>query len=127
MIKAGTATLFFFLLGTLFAYGENLYVVDGDTFTLDGETIRILNIDAPELRESKCDAELRLGLVAKHRLSQLLKGGEINLLRGDGNRITDRYGRTLARVRVEGADVGEVLVSERLARPWTGKRRGWCS
>ncbi|MEO1905391.1 MAG: hypothetical protein ABGX08_00005, partial [Citromicrobium sp.] len=39
---------------------------------------------------------------------------------------TDRYGRTLARLTVDGRDVGTVLVSMGLARPWRGRREGWC-
>ena len=31
---------------------------------------------------------------------------------------TDRYGRTLARITVNGQDAGEYLVSLGLARPW---------
>jgi endonuclease YncB( thermonuclease family) len=38
-----------------------LRAIDGDTVEVDGETIRILNIDAPEIRHAQCDAERRLG------------------------------------------------------------------
>lgn len=100
--------------------------VDGDTITAGDETIRILNIDAPETRHAKCDAERRLGHVAKRRLQELLEEGEIVITRGDGNRMTDRYGRTLARVSAHGDDVGDRLVAEDLARPWEGKRQPWC-
>ncbi len=101
-------------------------VVDGDTVVIDRETIRILNIDTPEIRDAKCDAERRLGLIAKRRLSELLAGGSIDIRRGDGNRMTDRYGRTLAVISVRGSDVGEKLIADGLARPWKGKRQPWC-
>ncbi len=40
--------------------------------------------------------------------------------------LKDRYGRTLATVSVDGQDVGEILIAEGLARPWTGHRQPWC-
>ena len=99
-------------------------VIDGDTFRLGPETIRIENIDTPEMgRGAKCDAEANLATLAKARLSALLKGSE-------GLKITrlklDRYGRTLALVSVRGGDVGVALISEHLAVPWGGRRHSWC-
>lgn len=101
-------------------------VIDGDTVVIDGETIRILNIDTPEIRHAQCDAELRLGRVAKRRLEELLAGGEPVLTRGDHGRVIDKYGRTLAAIVVNGDDVGGILVREGIARRWTGKRQPWC-
>lgn len=111
----------FVLALTLFA------VLDGDTVVLRGETIRIANIDVPETRQAKCDAELRLGLVAKRRLKQLLGSGAIFVHPGDplDGRTHDRYGRLLATITVDGRDVGEILVAEGW-RPWTGQRKPWC-
>lgn len=62
--------------------------IDGDTLTAGEETIRILNIDAPETRDAKCDAERRLGHVAKRRLQEFLDEGGIVITRGDGDRMT---------------------------------------
>jgi micrococcal nuclease len=101
--------------------------IDGDTIEIDGETIRILNIDTPEIRHAQCDAERRLGEVAKSRVRQLLASGAISIRRGDGGRMTDKYGRTLAVVDVDGIDLGKQLIAEGLARPWTGKRQPWCN
>ncbi len=101
-------------------------VIDGDTIEVNGETIRILNIDTPEIRHAQCDAERRLGQIAKQRVANLLAAGTINILRGDRGRLKDKYGRTLAVVGIDGVDLGELLIAEGLARPWTGKRRPWC-
>lgn len=103
-----------------------LFAIDGDTIVVQGEHIRILNIDAPEIGHPKCDAELRLGLVAKRRMQALIEGGVVTLERGDNGRMTDRYGRSLARVLVDGKDAGEMLISEGLARRWDGARHPWC-
>lgn len=108
------------------ADAAGLRVIDGDTVVVSDETIRILNIDTPEIRHAQCDAERRLGLVAKKRLEELLLAGEIEITRGDGKRMTDKYGRTLAVLSVEGDDIGEELIGEGLARPWKGKREPWC-
>ncbi|MGN7773215.1 thermonuclease family protein [Phyllobacterium sp. 22552] len=107
---------------------QSLYVIDGDTIRLNGETIRIANIDAPETRQAKCDAEYKQGLEAKFVLSALLKAGDFTVQRGDpkSGRLIDKYGRTLATIFANGKDVGRLLVKMRLVRPWTGKRRGWC-
>ncbi len=100
--------------------------IDGDTIVVDGEHIRILNIDTPEIKHARCDAERRLGKVAKVRVEGLLASGRLTIARGDGDRMTDKYGRTLGRVAVDGVDVGETLIAEGLARRWDGARHPWC-
>ncbi|TXH44477.1 MAG: thermonuclease family protein [Desulfurellales bacterium] len=99
-------------------------VIDGDTFVLAGESVRIADIDAPELFSPKCDAEKRLARLAKSRLAQLLGNGAGILLERQAK--PDRYGRTLATVLVNGAPIGSALISEGLAAPWNGKRHSWC-
>lgn len=92
--------------------------IDGDTVTIRGETIRIANIDAPEIGQAKCDAEHRLAMVAKRRLQDLLSSGRIEVHVGgpESGRKVDRYNRTLATITVDGQDVGDILVAEGLAR-----------
>lgn len=116
------AILSLFMLGAVFA------AVDGDTVTHEGERIRIANIDAPEIHHAQCDAEKRLGLVAKRRIAELLASGEAIVHRGDPEtgRKKDRYGRILATIEVGGRDVGKIMIAEGLARPWAGRRQPWC-
>lgn len=104
-------------------------VTDGDSVRIDGVAHRIANIDAPELRHAQCDAERRLALVAKRRLTELLASGRIEVTVGDPHtgRTFDRFNRILATITVDGRDVGKTLVAEDLARPWEGKRRSWCT
>ncbi|MGJ7043780.1 endonuclease YncB(thermonuclease family) [Shinella sp. BE166] len=97
---------------------------DGDTFRVGsrgGESVRIFNIDAPEI-EGKCRFESDLAQQSKQRLASILEGGKVEIQRQD----TDRYGRTLAAVRVNGRDAGDMLVAEGLARTWSGRREPWC-
>lgn len=101
-------------------------VVDGDTFWMDGEKIRIADIDTPETHPSRCAEEARLGTAATDRLQALLNAGafELTPIRRD----TDRYGRKLRIVERDGRSIGDVLVSEGLARPYAGgPRASWCA
>ncbi|TCD04353.1 thermonuclease family protein [Erythrobacteraceae bacterium CFH 75059] len=96
-------------------------VHDGDSIVWQRERIRLENIDTPEL-DGRCAAERRRAVAARDRLVELLRSGR-PVIRRTG---TDRHGRTLARVSVNGRDVGTVLVREGHARPWEGRRRPWC-
>jgi endonuclease YncB( thermonuclease family) len=99
-------------------------VVDGDKFWLDGVKIRVADIDAPELTPPRCEAERARGESAKYRLQELLNAGAFSLL--SGVKDEDRYGRKLRTVTRNGRSIGDVLVSEGLARRWDGARHPWC-
>ena len=99
-------------------------VIDGDTFRLAGETIRIADIDTPEVFSFGCAAEKALGDRATTRLGSLLNAGAFSLRSID--RDTDQYGRKLRIVVRDGASLGDTLVAEGLARRWDGARRPWC-
>lgn len=111
------------LLAALLAITVDLRIIDGDTFVWHGETVRIANIDAPELHGAKCEYELTLAIKATARLSTLLTAQPFELVR---LKRRDRYGRTLATVVVGEVDIGAQLVHEGLARPWRGRRYPWC-
>ena len=90
-------------------------VTDGDTFRLcDGDKVRLVAasgpIDAPETsyRPGRWN-DKALARQAQQRLKQLVEGGVLDC---DGS---DRYQRRLCRVTVNGKDVGDQLVAERLA------------
>ncbi|NNC72308.1 MAG: hypothetical protein HKN78_05465 [Sphingomonadaceae bacterium] len=91
---------------------------------MDGQKIRLLDIDTPEISRPRCAAEDRLGQAAKYRLHTLLNAGAVTL-ESEG-RDRDRYGRLLRRVYVDGSSVGDILIGEGLARPYDGGRRSWC-
>lgn len=99
-------------------------VVDGDTFWLEGTKIRIADIDTPETHGPRCSAEGALGMRATQRLRALLNAGAFSLMPVERER--DRYGRTLRIVTRQGQSIGALLVTEGLARPWTGARQPWC-
>ncbi|MBW8784139.1 MAG: thermonuclease family protein [Novosphingobium sp.] len=99
-------------------------VVDGDTFWLAGEKVRIADINAPETHGAGCAYELALGEAATRRLILLLNAAPFTLEPIDRER--DRYGRLLRVVVRGGRSLGGELVAEGLAEPWRGRRGDWC-
>jgi micrococcal nuclease len=99
-------------------------VVDGDTAWIDGEKVRIADIDAPETHPPRCASEAELGSKATRRLAELLNAGGFEMSSAD--RDADRYGRKLRILVRDGRSLGDQLVSEGLARPWGGHRQPWC-
>ncbi len=97
---------------------EHIHIVDGDTLSIDGTRIRIVDIDTPETFRSRCENELVLGLKAKQRLRQLVDQGQVHY---EATGI-DRFGRTLARVYIDLDDgpvnIGEALMNEGFALPY---------
>ena len=106
------------------AFGRDC-VVDGDTIRYNGERVRMVDYDTPEISEPHCASEYALGQRAKYRLLELLNSGSVEV-RPSGARDFDKYGRKLRLVLVNGRSVGDTLISEGLAWPWEGHRHAWC-
>ncbi|MGR3709684.1 MAG: thermonuclease family protein [Alterinioella nitratireducens] len=104
-------------------------VIDGDTVDMacGGSApfrARLIGFDTPETYEPRCRAEADLGRQATVRLRAMVAAARATQadLRG-----TDRYGRRLVRLGLDGRDVGRGLIAEGLAVPYTGGRRiDWC-
>lgn len=101
-------------------------IVDGDTLWIGGVKIRIADIDTPEITEPRCAAEKALGERATTRLLELVNAGPFQM-RAWAGRNEDKYGRKLRVLVRDGRSIGDILVSEGLARSWTGKRQPWCT
>lgn len=87
---------------------------DGDSLVLQGDRVRLLGIDAPELDQVCWDAagtEWRCGRAARDELSRRLAAGPVQC-QPSGN---DKYGRTLARCGIADADLGAHMVGLGLA------------
>lgn len=104
--------------------GGSNCVVDGDTFYLAGDKVRIAGIDAPETRPPRCAHEAQLGEAATEKLRALLNSGAVTMSSIDRDR--DNYGRLLRNVQVDGADVGAAMIGAGVAREYEGGRRPWC-
>lgn len=100
-------------------------VVDGDTIWHEGTKIRIADIDTPEVGDPKCSSEAALGAKATKRLLQLVNAGPFQMQSWQG-RDEDKYGRKLRVFVRDDRSLGDILVSEGLARTWTGRRQPWC-
>jgi endonuclease YncB( thermonuclease family) len=81
-------------------------IVDGDTLTLvDGRQVRLAQVDAAE--KGAC-----YGSEATAALRRLAAGKTVTLRRPASAPKTDRYGRTVADVIVDGKSVNEALVRD---------------
>lgn len=100
-------------------------VVDGDTIWLDGEKIRLQGYETPETATNICggQSDIRLGNAATSRLIEILNTANLTIQRTG----KDRYGRTLAIIRADGRNVGDILIAEGLARRWPDGREFWCN
>ena len=107
------------------AIAEQVHVLDGDTIVYsDTLRIRLIGFDTPEL-SGLCVQETKMAKEAKWRLTQLVASGAA--LSFVTTNETDKYGRLLSHLLVDGRDVGEILISENLARSYSGGKRGsWC-
>jgi micrococcal nuclease len=99
-------------------------VVDGDTIWFEGEKIRMMGYDTPEPLTNICGGqkERKLAALASNRLLELLNESQFTIERHG----LDRYGHVLAVVRIEGHDVGDILIAESLARSWPDGYEFWC-
>lgn len=109
--------------------GGKIRVVDGDTVAIGKTRIRLMGIDTAEIHEPRCPSEKLAGEIAKLALEDLLKGKTVTIL-SDG---ADRYGRTLARLKVDGRDVGQTLINKGYAIEWrpgeaayAARQKHWC-
>lgn len=112
------------------------HIIDGDTFVGDvlladgievlSVSIRLRNVDTPEIH-GDCESEIRRAEYAKQRLTELIPLGTMVEI---SNIKNDKYpGRIDANVYDSAnRDVGLVLVSEKIGRPYSGeKRQSWCN
>lgn len=109
--KPGT---FYFCTETL----ENC-VVDGGTFWYGRRKIQISGIQAPRIKQAKCDNERKLGSLAKKRLWEILNTGGVQLASVSGSDVQVTVG--------QGRSIGDMLVSEGLARHTSGGKQSWCA
>lgn len=104
---------------------NQIYVIDGDTIDADGQRFRLVGYDTPEIYSPKCAFELELGTAAAERLERLIDSGQLVELKVVAGH--DPHDRNLGKLLIDRRDVGDVLISEHLARPYFGGlRAGWC-
>ncbi len=108
-------------------------VFDADTFRVNIKDVppiigqrmpvRILGVDAPEIR-GKCQAEKVKARLAKQFTVEQLRSAKIIELR---NVRRGKYFRLLANVYIDGKNLADSLIQAGHARAYEGgKRQGWC-
>jgi micrococcal nuclease len=125
---------------------SDVFVKDGDTIIVPpngyegrakDEEYRLVDFDAPETSQrAKCPVEIEKGIRAAARLIALLDSGSLDLTEVKCSCSGPRcnYGRRCGRLRVDGKDVGQILISEGHAVPYdyarrkrsTSKNHNWC-
>ena len=100
--------LFISLLWINASSANSLKILDGDTIVLNGEKIRFVGIDTPELKQTclKDNEEVKCGMHAKMLLIKKI-GNNIPMCIG---KKKDFYKRTLAECFVNGESLSKFLV-----------------
>jgi hypothetical protein len=126
--------------GNFLPVTDGISVVDGDTIRIDGRLTRLTGFNAPETWKPNCAAERSQGEAATARLRRLVDGGAVSFAPvhcsckpGTEGTADCNYGRACGSLRVDGRDVGGILIAEGLAVPYqcgvTGcppSPRPWC-
>ena len=108
--------------GNCYNRGGPNCVLDGDTIYFKGQKVEVAGVDAPEIETAGCPEEVKRGIEAAGRLADLLNSGKVTI--AGAERGTD--GQLLRKVKVNGRDVGNAMISAGLAHKYGGGPRSWC-
>ena len=108
-------------------------VVDGDTIDVDidlgfniaySQRVRLAGIDTPESRTTD-KKEKALGLEVKQRLKDILAKASVVVIRTQKPDSTEKYGRVLGWLFVDGAEqsVNEALIADGYAWGYMGETK----
>ncbi|MES1200523.1 MAG: thermonuclease family protein [Pseudomonadota bacterium] len=101
-------------------------VIDGDTLRDGSERYRVENIDAPERgARAECPHERALAEASRAYVVEWVADARRIEAIPSGRR--DRYGRVVARIQIDGVDLGERLMQIGLAQPWRGHKAHFCA
>ena len=105
--------LIFFIITSFDVKSNKIKVVDGDTIHLNGEKIRFIGIDTPEIKQlcNKNNVVIKCGLLAKELLINKIGKNKVKC----ENEGIDRYKRILAECFVNNQSLSKYLVREGFA------------
>jgi len=108
LLTAVAVTAALFALWNVFcSYQTVTEVLDGDTFKVGSQSVRLIGVNAPELGQ-QCSYE------AKEKLEEMLMGNQVRMESDFGDK--DVYGRLLRYVYVDGTFVNAEMVRLGLAK-----------
>jgi endonuclease YncB( thermonuclease family) len=123
------------VIGLLFALAvsaNTVEVVGADSVRANGHVFRLYDIDAPQLG-AQCRRERERAADTQAYVRQLVAGAErVEIVpgydpRGRPSWPRDHVGRRLADIRIDGADLGELLKAQGRAAPWNNYQTfNWC-
>ncbi|MDB5435086.1 MAG: hypothetical protein JWR47_1343 [Phenylobacterium sp.] len=108
------------------ARAPQVMVLEPDALVVDGRHVRLSNAAAPHLvPHASCWAEALAARQARQTVQGLVGGAREVTVTPTGG--TDEYNRTLARVTVDGGDLGQTLLDDGLAAAPGEAPFDWCS
>ena len=88
---------------------ENVYVVDGDSFEIDGKRIRLVGIDSPEYKQfcyNEKHQKYDCGIKAKEYMEKMVFSKRVECK----EESVDMYGRSLSVCFADGKNLNEEMV-----------------
>jgi len=104
-----TVTQFFSKDISQVSAGENVYVVDGDSFEIDGKRIRLVGIDSPEYKQYCYNAKhqkYNCGIKAKEYMENMVFSRRVECK----EESVDMYGRSLSVCFADGKNLNEEMI-----------------
>ena len=106
-----------------------LKAIDGDTYEVERQRIRLIGWDSPETApHAKCEAEAALGLKVDTEVAKLISNAETVQILPKG---VDEYRRTRAHIFLDGTSIGYLLSRKGLAKSWNEDKGeaqpDWCN
>jgi endonuclease YncB( thermonuclease family) len=106
---------------------NDIRVIDGDTIRVNHQqpNVRLVGFNAPETQRAQCEPERELGAKATRRVRDLVREGNLDFEfiacacpPGTEGTQACNYGRRCGTLKVNGRDVGTILIAEGLAVPF---------
>lgn len=120
------------LVMALAVSASQVQVVNSDTVFAEGRAYRLYRIDAPQER-TICDLErTRAAALEAFVQSLVASAHDVNIRpgfnpRGRQSWPNDHRGTRLARISIDGQDLGEILIARGYAFAWDNhNKRNWC-